>query len=638
MRRSNPDNDRPTGFHPPGRSASAGLAGVRSVLAAVAVGLLTLSSCNVLFVRPPIVVAERSGLDAVFARPAWVWEVQGLPVVQSFRYAIDTPGDWYTLDGSVRRFQAEQPLPAGTHTFYLQAQSAGGLWSEYGSASVLVEVAERYSPNDTFYGEDGPYAGQWALIAMRVPELWWYLRQAESQGDITPAEVTVAVVDTGYTRHPEIEASLDLANDYDFIKEGDSNSDGTPDYYWAQDGDGIDDDALDEGDALGGANSWHGTTVAGVLAAASDNNEGISGVGTAFNEAGGVVSILPVRALGVGGGSTYDIVQSVAYAAGLDNDSQTRPANPAKVINLSLGAYIAYDSTTVDAYAEPIMQRATEAGAILVASAGNERGSPYFKTQTAYPAVSPYVISVGAAGPDSTFAYYSNPGTAINPITGQLPATLDVVAPGGDGVPGTEGATWVKTTSPAPYADQPLSAADYTYLYSAGTSIAAPHVAGVLALLCSVDDSMTLDVARHVLRESSVDLGPQGWDPDYGYGLVDALQALGAYNLVLSGDVSVRSADRMSARTVSVPRMSSKNIRPAGEVVAGTLIVRFETGASARSLDQQKPAGVRSILAGDGTDRLVGVDPTLSLPEARNQLLDQPGVQEVFYNYRYRPM
>jgi serine protease len=160
--------------------------------------------------------------------------------------------------------------------------------------------------------------------------------------------------------------------------------------------------AEDPGDlAFGQRSSFHGTHVAGTIGAATNNGGGVAGVAWG-------VTLVPLRVLGLGGGTSYDVLQAVRYAAGLANDSGT--SHPVDVINLSLGGG-GFSSTEQSVYTQ-----ARNAGVIVVAAAGNDDSSQLF-----YPASYAGVVSVSAVDLRLLKAPYSSFGAAV-----------DVAAPGGD--------------------------------------------------------------------------------------------------------------------------------------------------------------------------------------------------------------
>jgi hypothetical protein len=570
-----------------------------------------LSGCNVVLSRAPGVHVLDKGLGTYDDRPTWFWEVYGPDLVQGFRYSIGSETDWVEVVDEVRTYKPLQALAAGEHTLFLQAKSASGLWSQTVSATAEVETASPYTPSDPYFsGTMTDSVGQWALNVIKTPELWGYLRGIELSGT-QRSEIVVAVIDTGYTDHPDLLQNLLVSEGYDFVLED------------TGDGDGIDADATDpgDGDLPLWEHSWHGTGVSGVIAALTDNGGvGIAGIGLSN------LKVLPIRALGEGGGTTYDIAQAIRYAAGLPNDSGQLPTRPAKVINLSIGAYV-----TSDPYVEPALEEAAAAGVIVVASAGNERGSPYYETEAAYPASSPFTIAVAATTASHSVAPYSNPGE-----------TLDIAAPGGlgddDQHPDYTDTwfDWVITASPDFARDQPLAPTDYTYAGIVGTSIAAPHVAGILALLCTVNDSMDLAMAKEVLRRSAVDLGVSGWDRDFGHGLLDALAAIGEYNLMLATGWAAASTRGIAGELRLAPQEE-----PSGELAKDSLIVRYKTATSAKSLDAHArllTLGVTHVRPAVDRDQLLRPRADSEPTAVRRALLEEPNVESVYFNYVYKPL
>ncbi|MBW2298544.1 MAG: S8 family serine peptidase, partial [Deltaproteobacteria bacterium] len=176
-------------------------------------------------------------------------------------------------------------------------------------------------PNYMRYAMETPndkhYPLQWHYPLIHLPQAW----------EITTgsADVIVAVIDTGILSHdtllshPDIDKTR-LVDGYDFIS----------DTTISLDGDGIDPDPEDPGDDMAGGSSFHGTHVAGTIAAATGNNIGVAGVARQCK-------IMPLRVLGNGGGLSSDIRQAIYYSAGLDNSSGTKPQQRADIINLSLG-------------------------------------------------------------------------------------------------------------------------------------------------------------------------------------------------------------------------------------------------------------------------------------------------------------
>lgn len=336
-------------------------------------------------------------------------------------------------------------------------------------------------PNDTHYNL------QWNMPLINLPQAWDTTEGSNS--------VIVAVVDTGVLlSHPDLAGKFTAG--YDFVS----------DTSMSNDGDGIDDNPDDPGDtANSGSSSFHGTHVTGIIAAATNNSLGVAGVG--WN-----TMIMPVRALGVGGGTEYDILQAVRYAAGLMNDSGTVPAKKADIINLSFG------SESSSSVSQAVYTDVRNAGVIIIAAAGNNASSTPF-----YPASYEGLVSVSAVNINGGLASYSNYG-----------ADVDVTAPGGDSgdLNGDGYPDYVASTcgdDSAHILDSSKSI-EFNYIFMTGTSMAVPHVAGVAALMKAVDQSMTPNDFDAFLINGDLtdDLGVTGWDENYGYGLIDSYKAVHA--------------------------------------------------------------------------------------------------------------
>ena len=210
---------------------------------------------------------------------------------------------------------------------------------------------------------------------------------------------------------------------------------------------------------VGETSSWHGTHVAGTIGAASNNGVGVAGINWASK-------ILPVRVLGRCGGYISDIADGMRWAAGLAVSGVPANANPAKVLNLSLGGYGACDATYQNA-----VNAIVAAGTTIVVSAGNSNAN----AANYRPGNCNGVITVAATNRDGGRAYYSNYGSII-----------EVSAPGGaqdyDNDPNGVLST-LNTGTQGPVAA--------SYVYYQGTSMAAPHVAGVASLLYSRKPTLT---------------------------------------------------------------------------------------------------------------------------------------------------
>lgn len=350
------------------------------------------------------------------------------------------------------------------------ARARGAATSKVAQVAKAAQASDQVvAPNDTLYPQQWNLHGTKGLAA---PEAW-----KTTQG----AGVTVAVIDSGIVKHPDLDANV--LPGYDFITEPSI----------ARDGNGRDSDPTDQGnweeagvcdaDSEASESNWHGTHVAGSIAAIMNNKRGI--VGVAPNS-----KILPVRALGMCGGYDSDIADAMVWAAGGTVEGVPANSNPAKIINLSLGG----EGTCPATYSKAIAE-VNKRGAILVVAAGND-GQDASKVAPANCGGSIVVGATDQAGKRSDFSNYGK--------------IVDVSAPGSSIMSTVDLGTTVST------------GAGYTE-YD-GTSMAAPQVAGVIALMKSVDPSLNAERAKQILKQSSK---PLTCDVNgCGSGIVNAASAL----------------------------------------------------------------------------------------------------------------
>ncbi|HID86348.1 MAG TPA: peptidase S8 [Anaerolineae bacterium] len=341
------------------------------------------------------------------------------------------------------------------------------------------------------------------------------------------SSVVIAVVDWGVDlQHPDLATEM-WTNPGEIADNGvDDDGNGYVDDVYGWDFANDDNDPQDD--------YGHGTHVGGIIAAATDNGVGIAGV--AFDSR--------IMAVKVGDGATgtarYSrIAKGIIYAAD----------NGAKVINLSLGGY-AYSS-----YLESAVNHAWDAGCVLVGAAGNDNLSDLF-----YPAAYENVIGVSATDQNDAKASWSNYGSYIS-----------VAAPGVSIY-----STYWNDGS--------------TYAHMSGTSMAAPHVAGLAALLFAQDGTRTNATVRSLIESSADDLGDAGWDPYYGYGRINAYQALGTTSAVIEPATggSLLSADGDTTLDF-----------PPGAVSTTTTITHTLTAAPSNPPDNLIPANCYIL---EGTD------------------------------------
>nr|WP_246351595.1 S8 family peptidase [Deinobacterium chartae] len=356
----------------------------------------------------------------------------------------------------------------------LSAQASGDVLRALSAHPQVLSAEPNYRerafavPNDPFF------ALQWDQHLMNLPEAWTH---ASGSG------VVVAVIDSGIVAHPDLRGQV--VGGYDFVS----------DVANAGDGDGWDPDPTDEG----GESDYHGSHVAGTIAAVANNAMGIAGGSWGAR-------ITAVRTLGVsGGGSLSDRLAAMVWAAGLA-EIEGVPNNPypARIVNLSLGSERACSDAE-----QVIFDAMVEAGVIPVVAAGNEN----IDASRAAPANCRNVITVGAIGPDGKRAYYSNYG-----------ARIDVMAPGGNlrlkyEVDGEEYPAGVLSTVLNEHG-QPA------YAFYQGTSMAAPQVSALAALLLSRQPTLDFEQVRSRLMQTARPMPACDVPRGCGSGVVDAMALL----------------------------------------------------------------------------------------------------------------
>jgi subtilisin family serine protease len=325
------------------------------------------------------------------------------------------------------------------------------------SAGISAQIAtnNRFYPTSTTPPVNDPdYSQQWNLPVVNAPAAW---------SVTTGNNIVVADIDTGadYT-NPDL--APNLVNGFD-------ETTGLP----------MGSGTTEDGNQDTGTDAGHGTAVAGVIAAATNNDLGLASLG--YN-----TKVMPIKV----DLSSAEIAAGILWAAG----------DGAKIINLSLGSTCA-DNTILSA-----IQTAQSDGLLVVASAGNDALSAGFDPSAAtdldygdapvYPASDPGVLSVGATGHDGYRAAYSNTGDAA------------VMAPGG-------------SSDGTATDDIPLeSAGSSTISTGSGTSFASPEVAAAAALIWSVNPNLTATQVSELITGTATDLGPGGNDIEYGAGLLNA--------------------------------------------------------------------------------------------------------------------
>jgi thermitase len=296
---------------------------------------------------------------------------------------------------------------------------------EYAEPNYIAYISE--TPNDPYW------SSQWGMTRIEAPAAW----------DITTgsSSVTIAIVDTGVDLfHPDLSGKL--VSGYDFVNDDDNPQD-------------------DHG---------HGTHVAGIATARTNNGAGVAGLSWG-------AEIMPVKAMDdYGRGKNADIANGIIYAAN----------NGADIINLSLSGP---DPSSV---LEEAVEYAHDLGGVVVAATGNDNAT------VSYPARYPEVIAVAATDSNDQRASFSNYGPEV-----------DVAAPG------------VSIRSTYWWGGS-------TYEWQSGTSQASPHVAGLAALIWSVNPGLSNTQVESIIKQTADDLGAAGRDNYYGFGRINARRALEA--------------------------------------------------------------------------------------------------------------
>jgi serine protease len=392
---------------------------------------------------------------------------------------------------------------------------------EYAEPDAIMQLVARpaqAAPAADLTPDDSRFADQWHY--RYVPGDEEGLNLLPAWGIATgSADSVVAVIDTGIRPHADLSGRI--LSGYDFIA----------DPFVANDGNGRDADPSDPGDWVttnecpfpnsAADSSWHGTHVAGTIAANSNNASDVAGVNWA-------AKILPLRVLGKCGGYLSDITDATRWAAGLAVPGVPANANPAQVVNLSLGGGGACGATYQNAFNE-----LAAAGVVSVVAAGNSGANA-----SAYrPANCNQVITVAATTKTGDQSYYTNFG-----------AVVEIAAPGGEqyffndpnGVLSTLNAGLT-----GPGADN--------LVYYQGTSMAAPHVAGLASLLLGEQPALTPAEVLDILQTTARDFpaGSNCTPAKCGTGIADAYAALSALAPALEPPVLVAPADGATVLTDS---------------------------------------------------------------------------------------
>lgn len=455
-----------------------------------------------------IVSISPAEIAAMLERPASVRVIPGEVIVKykpgrspmspADAASMDLSGDTRPTSGgeliyklSAATISARSVQDVQTLTISAARRIAAQANVEYAQPNFVLQIVR--TPDDPLYPLQWHYfdngsAGGQSPGGVSLPGTW--------DINLGDSSVVVAVIDTGILpNHPDIAGSMNLVAGFDMI----SNA------FTANDGDGRDADPTDTGDATTAGecfpgspptnSSWHGSHVAGTTGVARTNNGiGVAGVNWQL-------SLQAIRVLGKCGGTIADINDAIRWAAGLTVPGIASNATPAKVINMSLGGGGACTNS-------PSTQRAIDdavaAGTTVVVAAGNNaQDAANFN-----PASCDGVITVAASDARGHLvSRYSNFGT-----------TVEILAPGGDVQRDDNGDGNV---------DGVLSMVEGGYAFYNGTSMAAPHVAGVAALLLAREPTLTPAQVSQRLQSSAIPRNTSQCPRACGAGLLSALVATG---------------------------------------------------------------------------------------------------------------
>lgn len=357
--------------------------------------------------------------------------------------------------------------------------------------------------------------------------------------------ITVAVIDTGIDLdHPDLAANLVAGKSF---VSGTSSAD---------------DDA------------GHGTHVAGIIAAVS-NNGGVIGVAPE-------ASLMPVKVLdSAGSGSIAEVADGIIWAAD----------NGAEVINLSLGT-VSSSATLKEA-----VDYAYKQGVLVVAAGGNCGDSSYYlngcsyQDQPVYPGAYSNVMAVASTDSSDNQSSFSNQGSYI-----------DVAAPG----------STIYSTYPAS-----------SYATMSGTSMATPHVAGLAALVWSKNSGLTNQEVGAQIKNTAEDLGSSGWDNQFGYGRIDAAEAMGTLQTTTTA-------------TTSLAEISPADTDTQAPYIPGEILLKLQTGFTVNKVIDQDKVGLAEVKVADTIEPLGVQKLTVTSGQEQavlGQLRHSSGVEYAELNY-----
>lgn len=387
--------------------------------------------------------------------------------------------------------------------------------------SLLFPTLE---PNDPFYATSG-----WSLWAVEAES---YGIELEAAWEVTKGDpsIIIAILDTGALLTHEDLLGRHLASNpgYDLVSDPARSGDGTgrdPDP--SDLGDFVTSEEAATGQPLAGcaivASSWHGAHVAGIIGATANNRVGIAGINQ-------LSPLLHVRVLGKCGGYISDIADGVRWAAGARVHGVPLNPNPARVINMSLGG-----AGNCNSFLQHAIHEANRRGVVVVAAAGNEN-APAGNFQ---PANCAGTITVAAVARTGWRARYSNYGSFV-----------DIAAPGGDRHVDTQIFSTINSGRTVPTND--------SYAAYQGTSMAAPHVAGVVSLMLAVNPDLNMHTIVEILQQTATPF-PVG---------SSCIGICGAG--IVNAGAAVREAEWQRYGTVAIANVAPSSLDFGGQPVGST--------------------------------------------------------------------
>ena len=495
----------------------------------------------------------------------------------------------YRISPNVRSAMSRAQLL--DRTLQLVRQFAARPDVEYAQPNYILRIADR-SPNDPRYPEQWHYfsngsgPGQ-SPGGINLPKAW--------DTSIGSSAVVVAVIDTGILpNHPDIQGSPNVVPGYDMIS----------DALIANDGGGRDGDPTDPGDAVAAGecysgspalpDSWHGTHVAGTIGAGQTNN-GIGVAGINWN-----VKVQAVRVLGKCGGTTADINDGIRWAAGLSVPGVPANPTPAKVINMSLGTPPG-NPCSLSPSTQSAINDAVAMGTTVVVAAGNDATD----ASQVFPASCSSVITVAASDFRGHLATrYSNYGS-----------TVEIMAPGGDvrrddnGDGRPDGVLSLVHPNAG------------TYAYYNGTSMAAPHVAGAVALMLAQQPSLPPSQVLAGLQANALPRTAAQCPQPCGVGLLSAVAPGAPPQPPQPLAVSLRldSSDLQTGETTTARATVTRNGAPvAGKPVAfnsgNAGVASVAPASSVTDANGQAQASVKGESKGETTVRAAANGATANAP------------------------